>query len=75
MKTQLLLSIIFCSGASLAQNIPTKEVQIATAVLASPEGLREKAWCTVIPTKVNLLYCEKAKMKWSAWRMILINPA
>jgi hypothetical protein len=43
MKTQLLLSIIFCSGASLAQNIPTKEVQIATAVLASPEGLREKA--------------------------------
>ena len=43
MKTQLLLSIIFCGGVSLAQNTPTKEVQIATAVLASPEALREKA--------------------------------
>ena len=43
MKNQLLLSIIFCGGACLAQNIPTKEVQIATAILASPEALREKA--------------------------------
>lgn len=31
-------------GATLlAQNVPSKEVQIKTAVLAAPEGLREKA--------------------------------
>src|SRR5688572_17389780 len=43
MKTQLLLTLIFCGSMTFAQNIPTKEVQIATAVLASPEGLRDKA--------------------------------
>ena len=42
-KTQLLLTLLFCGSMSFAQNIPTKEVQIATAVLASPEALREKA--------------------------------
>ena len=42
-KTTILLSLL-CSAASLtAQNIPSKEVQIAGAVLAAPEALREKA--------------------------------
>ena len=43
MKTQLLLVLALSASVCLAQNIPSKEVQIATAVLASPEALREKA--------------------------------
>jgi hypothetical protein len=43
MRTLLIFSILICGSICSAQNIPTKEVQIATAVLASPEALREKA--------------------------------
>jgi len=43
MRTPLIISILLCGSVSYAQNIPTKELQIATAVLASPEALREKA--------------------------------
>jgi hypothetical protein len=43
MKTKLLLLILFWGSFCFAQNIPTKEVQIKTAVLASPEALRDKA--------------------------------
>jgi hypothetical protein len=43
MRTLLIFSILICGSICFAQNIPTKEVQIATAVLASPEALREKA--------------------------------
>ena len=42
-KTQLTLAILFCGAIGFAQSIPSKDVQIATAVLASPEGLRDKA--------------------------------
>ena len=42
-KNQLTLAILFCGGLSFAQNIPSKEVQISTAILAAPEALREKA--------------------------------
>ena len=43
MRTLLIISILLCGSVSFAQNIPTKEIQISTAVLASPEALREKA--------------------------------
>lgn len=42
-KTQLTLAILFFGTMVFAQNVPSKEVQIATAVLAAPEGLRDKA--------------------------------
>ncbi len=42
-KSTLLLVFLGCAAALPAQNIPSKDVQIATAVLAAPEGLREKA--------------------------------
>ena len=44
MKKATSVLALFCCAASLsAQDVPSKEVQIATAVLAAPEGLREKA--------------------------------
>ena len=43
MKPLLTISILFLGSLSFAQNIPTKEVQISTAVLACPETLRDKA--------------------------------
>lgn len=44
MKKTTIVLALFCGAATLsAQDIPSKEVQIATAVLAAPEGLREKA--------------------------------
>lgn len=42
-KSTFLLVFLGCAAAVPAQNIPSKDVQIATAVLAAPEGLREKA--------------------------------
>jgi hypothetical protein len=42
-KSTFLLAFLGCAGVVSAQNIPSKDVQIATAVLAAPEGLREKA--------------------------------
>ena len=42
-NVQLLLALLFCGCISFAQNIPSKEVQITTAVLAAPEALRGKA--------------------------------
>jgi hypothetical protein len=43
MKIQFTFLVACASIAGFAQNIPTKEVQISTAVLAAPEALREKA--------------------------------
>lgn len=43
MKIQFTFLVACSSIAGFAQNIPTKEVQISTAVLAAPEALREKA--------------------------------
>lgn len=42
-KFQLTLAIAFCGWLSYAQNIPSRDVQITTAVLAAPEALRQKA--------------------------------
>jgi hypothetical protein len=42
-KTTLTFAIVCCASLGIAQNIPSKEVQISTAVLAAPEGLRGKA--------------------------------
>ena len=42
-KSTFLLAFLGCAGVVSAQNIPSKDIQIATAVLAAPEGLREKA--------------------------------
>lgn len=42
-KTTIVLAFLCCVATSMAQNIPSKEAQIAAAVLAAPEGLREKA--------------------------------
>jgi hypothetical protein len=42
-KNTIVLVLTCCAGSVLAQNVPSKEVQIATAVLAAPENLREKA--------------------------------
>jgi hypothetical protein len=44
MKKRIIVLALSCCAASVAaQDVPSKEVQIATAVLAAPEGLREKA--------------------------------
>jgi len=43
MKQLLTITLVFLGTVTFAQNIPTKEIQISTAVLASPEALREKA--------------------------------
>lgn len=43
MKTITVFALICCACTVSAQNVPSKEVQISTAVLAAPEGLREKA--------------------------------
>jgi hypothetical protein len=42
-KTTTALVILCCGGTAFAQNVPSKDVQIKTAVLAAPEGMREKA--------------------------------
>ena len=42
-KTTTLLALICCACALKAQTVPSKESQIASAVLAAPEGLRENA--------------------------------
>jgi hypothetical protein len=44
MKIQFTILVV-CSSSMIgfAQNVPSKEVQITTAVLAAPEALREKA--------------------------------
>lgn len=43
MKIQFTFLVACASIAGFAQNTPTKEVQISTAVLAAPEALRDKA--------------------------------
>ncbi len=44
MRSSLMLLIYFgLLTAAAAQTVPSKDIQIKTAVLASPEGLREKA--------------------------------
>jgi hypothetical protein len=43
-KTKLILMAILCYGSAVsAQTVPSKEIQLKTAVLAAPEALREKA--------------------------------
>jgi hypothetical protein len=42
-QTTISLALLCCAATLSAQNVPSKEVQIATAVLAAPEALREKA--------------------------------
>ncbi len=42
-KTTIALALICCACALKAQTVPSKESQIASAVLAAPEGLRENA--------------------------------
>jgi len=42
-KTTLTFAMLCGAIWGIAQNIPSKEVQISTAVLAAPEGLRDKA--------------------------------
>jgi hypothetical protein len=42
-KLMILPALSFAVISSMAQSIPSKEVQIATAVLAAPEALRDKA--------------------------------
>jgi hypothetical protein len=42
-KTSLVVLIVFYGTLSFSQSIPSKEVQIKTAVLAAPASLREKA--------------------------------
>jgi hypothetical protein len=42
-KTTIVMALMCGAATSMAQNIPSKEAQIAAAVLAAPEGLREKA--------------------------------
>ena len=42
-KTTLTFALLCSACLGIAQNIPSKEVQISTAVLAAPEGLRDKA--------------------------------
>jgi len=43
MKIQFTILVV-CSSSMIgfAQNVPSKEVQITTAVLAAPEALREE---------------------------------
>lgn len=43
MKILILICIAASSSVCFAQTIPSKDAQIASAVLAAPEGLREKA--------------------------------
>ncbi len=42
-KTTIVLALLCCAFSLMAQNVPSKESQIAAAVLAAPEGLRENA--------------------------------
>jgi hypothetical protein len=42
-KSTIVLALSCCAATVYAQNIPSKEIQIKAAVLASPEGLRENA--------------------------------
>lgn len=42
-KITLVLTLSCCAGMLTGQDIPSKDVQIATAVLAAPEALREQA--------------------------------
>ena len=42
-KTTSVLALFCCAVSLSAQNVPSKEFQITTAVLAAPEGLRDKA--------------------------------
>lgn len=60
-KTQLALAIMFFGGAGFAQDIPTKEVQISTAVLAAPEGMREKAMVYGYSEKGDLVVLRKGE--------------
>ena len=42
-RRTIVLALACCAGSVLAQTVPSKEVQISTAVMAAPESLREKA--------------------------------
>ncbi len=42
-KFTLAVALVFYGAFGFSQSIPTKEVQLKTAVLAAPESLREKA--------------------------------
>lgn len=42
-RTTLTFALFSCAVSLSAQDVPSKEAQIAAAVLAAPEGLREKA--------------------------------
>ena len=60
-KTPLVLSLACVAGAVFGQNLPSKEVQIKTAVLAAPEALREKAMVYGYSEKGDLIVLRKGE--------------
>ena len=60
-KTSLVLSLACLAGAVFGQNLPSKEVQIKTAVLAAPEALREKAMVYGYSEKGDLIVLRKGE--------------
>ncbi len=60
MKKTTIVLALFCSASALsAQTLPSKESQIASAVLAAPEGLREKAMVYGYSEKGDLVVLRK----------------
>jgi hypothetical protein len=60
-KTPLVLSLACLAGTVFGQNLPSKEVQIKTAVLAAPEALREKAMVYGYSEKGDLIVLRKGE--------------
>lgn len=58
-KISILFSLLCCALLSTGQTAPSKEAQIASAVLAAPESLREKAMVYGYSEKGELIVLRK----------------
>jgi hypothetical protein len=60
-KIPLIVALILYGGFGFSQSIPTKEVQLKTAVLAAPESLREKAMIYGYSEKGEFIVLQKGE--------------
>jgi|SRR5688572_3617698 len=60
-KTQLILAMVCSAGFAFGQSVPSKEIQIKTAVLAAPEALRGKAMVYGYSEKGEFIVLQKGE--------------
>jgi hypothetical protein len=60
-KTQLILAVVCSAGFAFGQSVPSREIQIKTAVLAAPEALRWKAMVYGYSEKGEFIVLQKGE--------------